>query len=215
MRFLAFVGWAALFTLGCAEGSAVDLAAGGYGGDFTGAGGYGGDDPSVTTTTSTTTTSGVGGMGAGGMGTGGVPNECDFAATNTCQTAQVLSPVSGDDGSSVGATGTKSAWFHVHVQETNSSIFEKDLSYTVTLQSPPGMAYDLVVYEGPQDGNVNCNATPKHGQGAGSVQTVSNGWDDDQGIGGEDDSVWLAIEVFYVSGDDCFTPWVLTVQGGT
>lgn len=210
MRLLAFLCGVAPLVLGCAEGGEVDGAGGGLGGDFTGVGGFGGDDASVTTTS--TTTSGQGGMGAGGMGVGGMPNNCDFTATNTCQTAQVLSPVSGDDGGSVGASGTKSAWFHVHVLETNESIFAEDLSYTVSLESPPGMAYDLVVRQGPVDGNVDCNATPLYGQGAGSIQTVSNGWNDNQP---GDSHRWLAIEVIYVSGDDCITPWVLTVQGGT
>jgi hypothetical protein len=209
MRFLAFLGGAALLVLGCAEGGEADGSAGGFGGDFTGVGGFGGDDTTATTTSSTT--SGDGGMG-GMTGAGGMPNNCDFSATNTCQNAQILSPVSGDDGGSVGAAGTKSAWFHVHILETNSSIFAEDLSYTVTLQSPAGMDYDLVVRQGPVDGNVDCNATPLYGQGAGSTQTVSNKWNDNQP---GDSSRWLAIEVIYVSGDDCINPWVLTVQGGT
>lgn len=217
MRTVFLLG-SALLVLGCAEGSVTDGGVGGFGGDIlTGSGGFGGEDVTSTITTTTTSTGagGMGGMGAGGMmGTGGMMNECDFSNPLTCQTAQVLSAVSGDDGGTVSATGTASRWFHVHILETNSSIFEEDLSYTVTLASPPGMVYDLVVHQGPQDGNVNCNATPMYGQG-GAVQTVSNSWDDDQGLGGEDDSLWLAIEVFYVSGDDCVTPWQLTVQGGT
>lgn len=138
---------------------------------------------------------------------------CSFTSPNTCANAEQLPAVSGDEGGTASASGTGSKWFKVHVKETNSSIFESDLSYSVTLVSPPGMDYDLYVRQGPQDGNPNCNAAEKKGTPSGSAETVSDSWDDDQGLGGEDDSVWLSIEVRHVSGDDCNAKWSLTVKG--
>jgi hypothetical protein len=122
----------------------------------------------------------------------------------------------GNEGSdTVVRSGDEARWFKVHIQEADSGISEADLSYRVTLASPPGMNYDLRVYQGSQDGPANCNGTLK--VGAGTPETVSDSWDDDQGFGGEDDSVWLVIEVVYVSGDLCGVDnqWTLTVAGNT
>jgi hypothetical protein len=85
----------------------------------------------------------------------------------------------------------------------------------VTLTSPAGMNYDLFVHQGPQDGSPDCNAPEIKGTPSGSSETVSDSWDDDQGLGGEDDSVWLSIEVRHVSGMDCNATWTLKIEGGT
>jgi len=141
---------------------------------------------------------------------------CDLVTPDTtCEMGVPLDAVSGDDGSQVSQTGSGSTWFRVQVQETNANIFEEDLSYTVQLESPPEVEYDLYVYEGPQDGAVDCEATPVQGLGEGGLETVSASWDDDQGIGGEDDSLWLAIEIVHVTGTDCGAEWTLSVTGGS
>jgi len=77
------------------------------------------------------------------------------------------------------------------------------------------MDYNLKVHQGPQDGNPDCNVSPLNGSG--NPESVSGSWDDDQGFGGEDDSVWLSIEVEYVSGSACGpnAEWTLTVTGHT
>lgn len=227
--------WVSFLVLGCANGS--ELAAttgigdegegGGYGRGGSGAvGGEDGDDGP--TSTGTNSGSGgfggdpgsggadVGGAGVGGGGTGGAPPMCDFGSPNLCASSTQLNGVSGDEGGTATATGNTSKWFAVHVTEDDSAIFETDLSYTVTLQSPPGMVYDLFVHEGPQDGGQNCNAAAKAGTpSGGATQSVHASWDDDQGVGGEDDSMWLNIEVVWVSGDDCNASWTLTVTGDT
>ena len=139
---------------------------------------------------------------------------CDYTAVETCATAEPLPAIAGDEnGPTVTRTGSKSKWYKIKIEEQNSSVFEQALSYRVTLTSPPGMNYDLRVLEGPQNGNPNCNATPKIG--AGTPETVQATWDDDQGFGGEDDSVWLSIEVLYVSGSTCGpnSEWTLSVVG--
>ncbi|MEJ7728898.1 MAG: hypothetical protein WKG00_06760 [Polyangiaceae bacterium] len=159
---------------------------------------------------------GVGGGGVGGGGTGGSAPMCDFTSPNLCAGATAMNGIAGDDGGTSTANGHTSQWFQIHVTEESSSIFEDDMSYTVTLTSPPGMIYNVLVHEGPQDGNPNCGASPLPGTPPGGpLQTVHASWDDDQGIGGEDDSLWLSIEVVWVSGDDCNANWTLSVAGGT
>ena len=180
-----------------------------------GTGGAGGEGAhGTTTTTSTTSTAGTGGEGGGGGGGGNAP-ACDFDAPNTCPSAEQLPSVSGDEGGTAQGQGKTSKWLAVHITEDDSSIFPTDLSYTVTLTSPAGMDYDLFVRQGPEDGSPDCNAAEKKGQPSGSSETVHAGWNDDQGLGGEDDSLWLCIEVRWISGDDCNATWTLTVQGAT
>lgn len=203
--------------------TAVDQAGGneddGLGGDD-GFGGFGGMvDP--TTTTTTTSAGGMGGFGGGMGGTGGEGAGglvCDFTHLHTCETASTLPPVKGDEsGPDAVVTGDTSDWFQVEIVEADGGIFDSDLSFTVTLDVPPGMDYDLIVHEGPEDSGPNCNATPMFGQPSGNTETVSHSWDDSQPIGGEDDSRWLSIEVLHVSGVDCGPgfQWTLTVAGDT
>lgn len=205
--------------------------ASGHGGDGSGAGGsdmggnggdgVGGDGVGGSGGTSIGGAGGSGAMGgaggSGGMGAGGSGgvggNPCSFASPNACATAEQLSAVSGDEGGTATASGTGSKWLKVHVEETDSSIFSSDLSYKVTLTSPAGMDYDLFVKQGPEDGNPDCGAAEKKGAPSGASESVSNDWNDDQGLGGEDDSVWLNVEVRHVSGNDCNATWSLTVQG--
>ncbi|HHH29339.1 MAG TPA: hypothetical protein ENK57_13480 [Polyangiaceae bacterium] len=204
--------------------TAVDEADGpeddGFGGDG-GFGGFGGMmEPTTTSTTSTGGFDGTGGMAGvgGGMGGQGAGLVCDFSHLNTCATASTLPPVKGDEsGPDAVVTGDTSDWFQVDIVEADGGIFESDMSFTVTLDIPPGMDYDLIVHEGPEGSGPNCNAAPMFGQPSGNSETVSHGWDDSQPIGGEDDSRWLSIEVLHVSGDDCGPgfQWTLTVAGNT
>lgn len=187
----------------------------GTGASDTGAGGSGAGD-----TTTTTGTGGDGGMGAGGSGGAGAGGSggaggsvCDFQSPNNCASAEQLPAVSGDEGGTATASAAGSKWYKVHVEETDSSIFGANLGYKVTLTSPPGMDYDLYVKQGPQDGSPDCGAAEQKGTLSAGSETVSDTWDDDQGIGGEDDSLWLNIEVRHVSGDDCDAQWSLTVVG--
>lgn len=207
-----------------------------------GLGGGGGDDDGSSTrasssaagttssAVSSTSSGGEGGAGEGGAGDGGAGSTtgattsattgsgvvCDFTSPNDCAGAENLGAVAGDEnGAAVVVQGTTSKWFKIRVEERASGISETDLSYSVSLTSPAGMNYDLYVLEGPQDGNPNCNAAPKVGQSNGTAEVVSASWDDDQGFGGEDDSVWLSIEVRHLSGEMCDLDdrWTLSIQG--
>lgn len=216
-----------LMMAACASGTAQVDGAGGGEAPLTGASsssGMGGMAASSTSSVGEGGMGAMGGMGMGGeepmggmMGTGGMMPMCDlYTPDNTCPTATDIGPVSGDDGGTVTAMGAGATWVKVQIQETNGSIFEEDLSYTVSLVSPAAVDYDFFVYQGPQDGPVDCNATPVQGNFTSPfTEAHSDNWDDDQGIGGEDDDVWLAIEIVPVSGDDCDAEWQLTVQGGT
>jgi hypothetical protein len=186
-------------------GSAASATSGGGDGGAGGGGEGGGGEGGAGSTTSASSTSSTG----GGLA-------CDFASPNDCAGAENLGAVAGDeDGEPVTVQGTTAKWFRIRVEERASGISETDLSYSVSLTSPAGMNYDVIVMEGPQDGDPTCGGTPKAGQSNGVAEVVSASWDDDQGFGGEDDSVWLSIEVRHVSGDQCDLDdrWTLTVQG--
>jgi hypothetical protein len=158
------------------------------------------------------------GMGGAPGGMGGSPPMCDYTAPNTCPTSMQLGAVAGDENDpSISFSGDTDMWLEILIEEKDSSIFEEDLSYTVVLESPSGMDYDLVVLPGPQDGPPNCSANSLTVQVQGSTETASQGWDDDQGIGGEDDDRWVSIQVVHISGGMCGAgaEWTVTVTGHT
>lgn len=182
-------------------------------GALTGTGGFGGS--SVVTSSSGVGASSAGGASGVGGGSGG-GGGCDFSHPNTCGTATQLGNVAGDQNEpAVVVTGTTSEWLLILIEEKDSSIFDADLSYTASLASPSGMNYDLFVHQGPQDGPPNCSAAAKLGMPSGGQEVVSDKWDDDQPLGGEDDSVFLSIEVRHISGTNCTAPWTLTIEGNT
>jgi hypothetical protein len=152
----------------------------------------------------------------GGEGGGGPMPTCDFTAPEMCAGAEPLPAIAGDEGSpSATRSGHTNKWFKIHIEEQDASIGDEDLSYTVSLASPPGVVYSLKVYTGAEDGPADCNAGVANG--VGNPPSVSASWDDDQGFGGEDDSKWLIIEITHVSGELCSSSdnWTLLVQGNT
>jgi len=189
-----------------------------------GYGGYGGAGR-ATTAGDGSTTSSTGGLGAGGdantssasgssssssSGTGGVG--CDYNETNDCNGSDTLSAIDGDRNSDKRTVqGTTSKWFKVLVNEAVSSLISyPQLSYTATLDTPPGMDFDLFVYDG-STSTPSCGGNPKHA--AGSPEAVSESWGDSLGV---DDTQWLTLEVRYITGDMCPSdPWTLTVKGHT
>jgi hypothetical protein len=209
----------------CAEGGSIGEGGAGGGSGLGGANGT--TDAGSTTGVSVSTTGAGAGDQGGAMGTGGEPPSggsgeggggpvCNYTAVEDCATAEPLPAIAGDEGNPmVVRMGDTSKWFKIHIEEQDSSIGGEDISYTVSLTSPPGMNYDLKVRQGAQEGNPECNAAILNGTG--TPESVSDSWGDDQGFGGEDDSVWLIIEVVYVSGDDCGTgaQWSLQVRGNT
>lgn len=230
---LAFVSASGVFA--CAEGEKIEDGDGGGSDGLGGNGGTGGQttDTSVGASSNDTTNNNGAGppeggapeggappeTGGGGMGEGGSPPVgCDFTAPEMCTVAEPLPAVAGDKNADmVTRTGDTNKFFKIHIEEQDSGILDpEDLSYTVSLTSPPGAQYNLIVRESSQAASVpNCNGTPKNGTGA--PQSVHASWGDDQGFGGEDDSVWLIIEIQHVSGEACGpdNSWTLLVRGNT
>lgn len=168
------------------------------------------------------TSSGDGGAGATSVASTSVTSTastgmaCNFTSPNDCATAESLGAIAGDeDNAPITVSGNTAKWYVIKIEERDSSIGGEDLSWRVNLVSPPGMNYDLVVHEGPQDGDVDCNGGQSTGTPDVSGETCYHSYDDDQGIGGEDDTLWLAIEVVYLSGEACTLSdvWTLTIEG--
>jgi hypothetical protein len=130
---------------------------------------------------------------------------CD--ATTSCAASVALGTVRGDIGTdAVLANGTASEWLQVTVAEGDSSIFSAGLKFTATLTSPPGVDFNLYVYQSP------CG-TGLYGQStnpAGQTDAVSGGWGD---VLGADDSRTVLVEVRYAGGGVCGASWTLEVDG--
>jgi hypothetical protein len=107
----------------------------------------------------------------------------------------------------VSTTGETSRFVAVSVVEADSSFPLINVAFTATLTSPPGMNYDLYVYQP--------GCTMAYGQstnGAGTTDTLASGWGDTLG---PDDTRTVIFEIRYVSGSACGpdAAWTLTVAG--
>jgi hypothetical protein len=228
-RFLAILGAGLVCAFAaCDGGPGVAATFSHSDGGSPGSGGSGAGDgatssSSSTTSTSTTTSSssssssssststtgaGGGGTGGGGGGAGGNEPLCDYTSPNTCSNAVEIQAIDGDTGSDVRTlNGTTSKWFKLRINE--GSNFINDLSYVVTLQSPPGMDFDLYEYVG--DGAAtNCLGNAIHAMG--DPESVSDAWSDSIGT---DNGRWISLEVRYISGSACGADakWTLTAEG--
>lgn len=196
------------FTPGDGEGGNGGFGGAASGGPTTGDGSStsgGGGDASTGSASSTGSSGSSSSSGSGGPG-------CDYGATNTCPASDTLSAIAGDKNNDTRTVkGTTSKWFKVLVNEAVSSIIDyPQLSYTASLASPAGMDFDLFVYDGTVS-TPSCGGNPKHA--VGSPESVSETWGDSLG---NDDTLWLTLEVRYISGDICpEKEWTLTVKGHT
>jgi hypothetical protein len=140
--------------------------------------------------------------GSDGGGGGGA---CD--ATTSCLTNVAMGTVRGDIGTDVvQASGKTSEWLRVTVAEGDSSIFAADLKFTATLTSPPGMDFNLFVYQSPCNSGLYGQST-----NTSAIDTVTGGWGD---ILGSDETRTVILEVRYASGGTCGGPsWALEVDG--
>lgn len=182
--------------------------AGGSGG-FAGSGGSGG-------------TGGIGGAGGSG-GSGGCTGDCSLK--NTCFSAYNIGEISGDEKPdtspipySVSHSDCRSKWLRLRVSELNTTIWPEELSVTLSLESPPGMNFDLFVYVNLEEDLVEC--TTLHSASvlpAGQRDSIRLSWGE-AGIfaNGMKDCRWISIEVRHVSGE-CATDsnWTLKAVGRT
>lgn len=196
---------------------------GGGGSSSGGQGGAGGVDASASSSSSSVSSSsasssgaggaggeGLGGEGLGGEGgSGGAVAECDYAAPNTCDRAEDLGAISGDVGAdTITKTGTTSKWFKVYVED-DFTIPPRTENFQVTLTSPPGMNFDLIVYQGTIDAP-DCFVSGVRGQG--TPESFMATWNDQLIV---DDHLWFSIEVRHVEGTACGEDarWILEVKG--
>lgn len=165
---------------------------------------------------STSTGEPVEGSSSSGGSTGddtGMPPACVNALT--CPTATVLGMVSGDESSpSLEADGSEPTWLAFQVTEDNDSALGEDLSFTATLQSPPGYDFDLYVYRGADGASNGCNGTLQQSTAASGMDVVSMSWGEGAVANGGDDRRWIAVEI--VAKNDMCDPgatWTLTIDG--
>ncbi len=179
------------------EGDEEPASSSGVAGDTTGdpmPGTTGGDDDSST-----------------GSSGGGCVN------TGTCPSASPLGSVSGDEASSaIMAMGDEPTWVTFLVTEDDDSAFGSGMSFTVTLQSPPGADFDLYVFRGIEGGGSGCGGFMQQSNNTGASDVVSMSWGEGGVANGSDDSAWIAVEI--VAKDEVCAPpleWSLSVQGNT
>jgi hypothetical protein len=207
-----FLGCGAATLAACSSGTEVSATfSSPSGGESPGSGGAGAAAPdgsaSSASGASSGTSSSASSSGSGGQGGA---DGCDHSATQTCITAIELPGFYGDaDGEPSTAKGTKAAWYKVLI--TEDSILSKDLSYTATLVSPPGMVFQLFAFNGDAT-TPNCLGEAL--VAVGDPPSVSSSWSD---VAFSDDDRWISFEVRYISGEVCdpAPEWTLTVTGHT
>lgn len=149
---------------------------------------------------------GLGGEGGGG----GAVAECDHGSPNTCTGAEDLGGISGDvEADSFTETGTTSKWFKILVVDDADEASEEH--FRATLDSPPGMNFDLIVYQGEIEvAAPDCFVSGVRGQG--TPESFYSTWDDR--IIAADDR-WFILEVRHVEGTACGEDarWTLTLEG--
>lgn len=158
------------------------------------------DSPSSPASTVASTAAAGGNGGAGG---------CDLMSPNTCETAEVLMEIDGNQGMEIVETkGTGSKWFQMKIVDATEG---ERPSFTATLTSAMGTDYDLYVSHG-DDNGPDC-AFPQL-QATGMPESFTQWW---AGVIGQDDSRHLSLEIRHVSGGTCeeSAQWTLTVQGNT
>lgn len=163
------------------------------------------------------TTGAVGGDttdGGDSTGDGGPMGNC--ADPGTCQGAGSIGIISGDQGSpGLQSSSSQPAWRTFFVSENDDAITGTPMSFTVTLNSPAGADFDLIVYRGIEGGATGCGGFMQQSTTTG-VDQISMTWGEGAFANGADDGAWVAVEI--VAKDDMCAPpqeWTLTVEGNT
>lgn len=148
----------------------------------------------------------------------GLPDLC--ANPTACASGASMGSVSGDTGSDfLQATGTSSKWLLVRVTENDSSIFSRPpVRARFTLVHNPNTRFDLYLYKAGNNGSGTRNCSSVSATGARGSTTnlamASLSWDDTTGLGGNDDSANVMVEIRHVSGPcGVGREWQLSVDG--
>lgn len=135
----------------------------------------------------------------------------------TCDTAEVLGMVSGDESSdALVAEGTEPTWITFQVTEDNDGVVGEAVTFTATLTSPASVDYDLFVYRGAVGGPTGCNGVMDSSTSATPTDVVHMSWGEAAVANGIDDRAWVAIEI--VPKDPMCadgSSWSLDVDGDT
>jgi hypothetical protein len=142
------------------------------------------------------------------------------AATAGCAAGASIGSVSGDTGSDfLQRTGTASTWLLVRVKEDDSSLFSRPpIRARFTLIHNVNTRFDLFLYKAGNNGGStrNCSSVTTAGsRGATSnLASASLSWEDTTGIGGNDDSANVMVEIRHVSGAcGAGREWQLQIEG--
>ena len=141
-------------------------------------------------------------------------------APAACAGARNLGSVSGDTGHGFAhATGSTSEWLVIRITEDDSNIFSHpSLKAKFMLTHDANTVYDLYVYRSSGTGDRNCSSVTAQGTRTSTVNVAgaSLEWADTYGLGGNDDSRNIVIEVRHVSGPcGAARPWYLDVDGNS
>ncbi len=180
-----------------------------------GAGGSGGAGEGASSTSTTSSTSAASSSASStstatsstSSGQGGGP-ACDYSAPGDCIAAEEIASIDGDSNNDMrNVSGTTEYWYRIYVAE--ASVLSTDLSFSATLTSPPGINWDLYVYQGDSTAP-KCFADPD--KALGDPDTATFSWSD---TFGSEDGRWYNLEVRYAGGSACGVDatWNLAVVG--
>ncbi len=148
----------------------------------------------------------------------GLPDLC--AATAGCVAGASIGSVSGDTGADfLQRTGTASTWLLVRVKEDDSSLFSRPpIRARFTLIHNVNTRFDLFLYKAGNNGGGtrNCSSVTAAGsRGAtANLTSASLSWEDTTGLGGEDNSANVMVEIRHVSGPcGAGREWQLQIEG--
>jgi hypothetical protein len=136
------------------------------------------------------------------------PNPVSCASVNACLTAVDLGSISGDEGKDTREqTGASAKWFQIEVREDSSAI--RDVKARITLESAPGLNFDLYTYT-TNANDVQCTSVAKKSSNLTGNDSVTLEF----GGNPTQENYMVAIEVRHVSGT-CFpgSTWKLSIAG--
>jgi hypothetical protein len=126
----------------------------------------------------------------------GMPSACSTAST--CPTAISVGTVSGDTNADVvNVSGIASEWYKITVTEDSNGIGGRKLKLRATLTSPPGVNFDLYMYE---DAPGNCTSATQQSVVSSGSDSVSAVWGEGTISNGSSDTKDVYVEVRHTSG---------------